>query len=178
MAVLELGDQFALEGLSLGGKLLEHLVLGHVTAHDGLLLAGQLKHLLLDLGEVGLLDVLSIGWHHVVIESVLDGGANAELNAGIKLLQRLGEQVGRRMPEGMLAFVGIPFVEIDGCIGCDGACHVPHLVAHLGNEYILCKTRADCLSHLKWRYAILELPNRLVGKSDFDHRITNFYIVY
>lgn len=82
------------------------------------------------------------------------------------------------MPEGMLAFVGIPFIEIDGCIASDGACEVPHLVAHLGNEYILCETWADRLSHLEGRYAILELPYRLVGKSDFDHRITNFYIVF
>ena len=177
LAVLELGDELALEGLALGAELLEHLSLGHVATHDGLLLAGQLHHLLLDLGEVGLLDVLAIGRHDVVVEAVLDGRTDAELDAGIELLQRLGEQVGRRVPEGVLALVGIPLVEIDGGISGDGTCHVPHLVAQLGHEHILCKTRADRLSHLEGRYAILILPDRLVGKSQFDHRITNFYMV-
>ena len=178
MAILKFGNQFALEGLTFGGKLLEHLVLRHVTAHDGLLLAGQFEHLLLDLREVGLLDVLTIGRHYVIVEAILDGRTDTELDAGIEFLQSLGEQVGRRVPERMLALLGIPFVEIDVRIASNGACQVPHFVAHLGNEYILCETWADRLSHLEGRYAVLELPYRLVGKSDFDHRITNFYIVY
>ena len=64
----------------------------------------------------------------VVVESVFNGRADAELDSGEKLLKRFGEKVGRRVPESVFAFGVIPFEKFDCGIFGDGAGDVPLLV--------------------------------------------------
>lgn len=66
---------------------------------------GQLAHLGLDLREVVLRDNLAVGRHHVIEKAVLHSRSESELYAGIQLLERLGQQVGRRVPERVLTLV-------------------------------------------------------------------------
>ncbi len=121
-AILQiLRDVLHLVLLSSGLKLLDGIGLRHFAADDGLILLGELLHLSLYLGEVVFRDGLTLGRHHIVEETILDGRAEAELDAGIQLLQRLGKQVGRRVPEGVLAFVVVELIQFDGSVGIDGA---------------------------------------------------------
>ena len=110
----------ALVVLTIGLKLLERFGLRHFTAHNCLVLLGQLAHLFLNLGEVVLRNHLTLGGHNVIEESILYGRTEAELDARIELLERLGEQVGRGVPEGVLTLFVLKLVKRDGRIGSDG----------------------------------------------------------
>ena len=110
----------ALVVLTIGLELLERFGLRHFTAHNGLVLLGQLAHLFLNLGEVVLRNHLTLGGHNVIEEAILYGRTEAELDAGIELLERLGEQVGRGVPEGVLTLFVLKLVKRDGRIGSDG----------------------------------------------------------
>src|SRR5690606_13186107 len=106
------------------------------AALEELVLAGQLQHLLLDGREV--LDrelprtVLGLAEVDVVVEPVLDGRADAELDAGVERLQRLGHEVGRGVPERVPAALVVPrqHLERDGLpvgVVLDGAVEVADL---------------------------------------------------
>ena len=110
----------ALVVLTIGLELLERFGLRHFTAHNCLVLLGQLAHLFLNLGEVVLRNHLTLGGHNVIEETILYGRTEAELDAGIELLERLGEQVGRGVPEGVLTLFVLKLVKRDGRIGSDG----------------------------------------------------------
>ncbi len=121
-AVLQIGDQFDLVGVVLLGEGLQRVGLRDLRADQRLLLAGELRHFVFDSGEIGLGD----GHRriHVVVEAVLDGGADAELDARIERFERFGQQVRRGVPEGVLALGVVPLVEFYGGILLDGAGHV------------------------------------------------------
>ena len=80
----------ALVCLTVSLEFLQGISLGNLLADDGLLLARQLTHFVLNCGEVALLDHLSVGQQHVIEETVLYGRTKAELNARIQLLQCFG----------------------------------------------------------------------------------------
>ena len=63
-------------------------------AHEGLVALHDLGHLLLDGGEVVGRDGYALGQGEVVEEAVLGLGAEADLGAGVELLNRLGHHVG------------------------------------------------------------------------------------
>jgi hypothetical protein len=54
--------------------------------------------------------------HHIVEETCLNSGTEAELDAGIEFLQSLGKQVGRSVPEGVLTLVVVELIKFDGGI--------------------------------------------------------------
>ena len=84
----------------------------------------------------------------VVVETVLDGGSDTELHAGIQLLQRLGQQVCRAVPESVLAFRIIPFEQFYPGVSLHRACQVPFLAVDLSSQNVGRKTRADALGYL------------------------------
>ncbi len=135
VAVLQLGDELALVFLATVAEELEGVGLRDVSAHDGLLLLGQLEHLLLDFGEVGRGELV-VTRVDVVIETVFDSGTDAELHAGIQLLESFGKQVGRRVPEGVLAFGVLPLVQTQCRVLGDGTAEVPFFVIDCGGEHV------------------------------------------
>ena len=133
-AVLEVRDQFDLVLVALFGEGRQRLGLGDFAADQRLLVAGQLRHLVLDGRQVGLGD----GHRriHVVVESVFDGRSDAELDARVERLEGLGQQVRRGVPESVLALFVVPFVESDRSVGFDRARHVHRRAVYRGRERV------------------------------------------
>ena len=140
-AVLEvLLDVLALIGLSSSLELSQAVGLAYFLAYNGLVLVGQLEHLVFNLLEVAFANLFSVGKQHIVEESVLDGGTEAELNARIELLQSLGEEVGTGVPEGVLALFVLELIELDACVGVDGTVEFRGFAIHATGNDILCQT--------------------------------------
>ena len=162
----------ALVGLTVGLELLQRVGLRDISAHDGLVFLGQFEHLSLDFGEVVLRDHLSFGRHDVIEEAVLDGRSEAELNAGIKLLQGFGKQMRRRVPEGVLALFVLKLVECNRRVFVDGAVQFYGLTVNPARYNVAGESRRDALCDLQTGDALFIRANRPVRKSDFNH-VTN-----
>ena len=63
--------------------------------------------------------------------------------------ESLGEEVGRRVPESVLAFGIFPFEQLDCGVVIDGTADIPFLIIDFGCQYILGQTRAYALGDLK-----------------------------
>jgi hypothetical protein len=123
--VLQVADQLAFVGVALFGEVPERVGLRDLGAHQRLLLTCELRHLGLDAGQVGFGD--GDGGIHVVVESVFDGGADTEADARIEGLERLGQQMRRRVPESVFALGIVPFEEFDSRILLDGTLEIDDL---------------------------------------------------
>ena len=82
MPVLQLGNQLALISFSPLAKHLQGISLRDVPTHHWFLPGSQFHHLLFNDRQVGLLDG-RLARIHVIIETVLNGGTYAELDARI-----------------------------------------------------------------------------------------------
>ena len=120
VTVFKVIDELALQALALVAEELQCVGLADVGTHDVLVLLHEFHHLLFNLGEVSV-GQRGVTGVDVIIETVLDGRANTELHAGVQLLQGLGQQVRRRVPEGMLALGVFPLEELDIAIHTNGA---------------------------------------------------------
>ena len=121
-AILQvLVDMLALIFLSVGTESGKGIGFGYLLAHHRLVFLGQFFHLCLDFREVILRDGHAFRRHHVVEESVFHGRSETELYARIEFLECLGQQVSRRMPEGMLAFLVLKLEQGDGGIDVNRA---------------------------------------------------------
>ncbi len=105
----------------------------------------------------------------VVIESVFNRGADAELDAGEELLESFGEQVSGAVPEGVFAFGVVPFEKAEGSVIGHGAAEVPLLTVDRCGEHVLCQPGADRLSYLQRGNARFELLDAPVGECNIDH---------
>ena len=164
-------DMFALVGLTVGSKLLQGISLSHLTAHHRLLLASQFLHLVLDLSEVAFPDLLAIRQQHIIEEAVLDGRTESELDARIELLQSLSQQVCAGVPEGVLTFLILPFVEGKGSILHDGTVQLHCLPIHTAADDATCQGRRDALGNFESCHALLIRANRAVWKCNVNHFI-------
>ena len=124
MTVLELGNQFTFIFFSPVAEKLERVGFGNVGTDNLGLTAGEFKHLVLDFCKIIRSDGVACGVD-VIIETVFNGRADAEFHAGIEFLQRLGKEVGRRVPESMLALGVVPFEKFQGRVGADGTRKIP-----------------------------------------------------
>ena len=169
-AVLEiLLDVLTLVGLTVGSKLLQSVGLSHLLANHGLFLRSQFLNLSLNLGEVALLDALAVLQQHIIEETILDSGAETELNARIQFLQRLSQQVGRCVPEGVLTLFIVKLVERNRCILVDRTVQLYCLTVYTTAYHAACESRRDALSNLKTSYALLIRTNRSVWESNVNH---------
>ena len=91
-AVGKFADELALVLVTSLLEVLESVGLGHVLTDEVLLFAGQLKHPLLDLGEISVGD-LTAAQIHIIVESVLDGRPDTELDTREYVLKSLRHQV-------------------------------------------------------------------------------------
>ena len=166
-AVLEPLDQFYLILVAFLGVGLHRVGLAYFASRDGLLGPGQLLHFLFDFRQVALGD--RGRGVHVVVESVLDARADAELDARVERFERFGHQVGRRVPECLLAFGVFPFVQLDLRVGDDGTVQVHDFAVDRGRQHFLSQTRADAFGDLHRRRPLGVLTNAAVGESHFNH---------
>ena len=159
MPVLQLGYQLAFIRLSFVAKSLEGIGFGDGVLYYLLFLRAELHHLRLDSGKIGILDNHSLGGHDVVIETVLDGRTDTELDTRIEFLQRLRHEVGRGMPEGMFRLRVVPFMQLDSRIPGNRVVELYDLVIDTCAEDLLRQTRADALCYLQRRDAALILTD-------------------
>ena len=138
--MLPLVDVLALVGLTCCTEQGEAVGLAYLLAYNRFVLTGKLEHLVLNLLEVAFADLLSIGKQHIIEEAVLDGGTEAELDAGIKFLQSLSKQVGACVPEGMLTLFVLELIELDACISINGAIQFCRLTVHATGNNVLGQT--------------------------------------
>ena len=110
MSVFELCNKFVFIGLPVIAEEFERVVLRYALAHKGFLAGNELLHLLLDFREIAFADADALRRHHVVVETVFNGGADTELRAGPKFLHGFCHEVGRGVPKGVLAFCVVPFI--------------------------------------------------------------------
>jgi len=97
LARRDAGDDLGLVGLADALEVGDGLVARQHRAHDLLVLLRELRHLGLDRREVLGRERALVG--EVVIEAVLDDRADRDLRVGEQLLDRIGQQVGRRMAD-------------------------------------------------------------------------------
>ena len=72
--------------LTLVAKLLEGVSLGDIGLFELLFLSAELHHLLLNSGEVAILNDLPFGGINIVVETVFNSGPDTELNTRIEFL--------------------------------------------------------------------------------------------
>ena len=159
----------ALVVLAVGLELLECVGLGDILPHHGLIPLGQLHHLGFYLGKIVLGDDIAGLRHHVIEETILNGGAKTELYARIKLLQSLGQKVSRRVPKGMLALFILKLVELYGGILVDRTVQLYGLAIDPARYNVAGESRRYALSDLQTRDSLLVFANGAVGESDFYH---------
>ncbi len=157
VTVLKLADQLALVLLVALAKHFHRIGFCYVGSDNGLFLLGEFSHLGLDLGEVGGGYGVTVGVD-VVVESVFNGRAYAELHARVELLESFGEKVGRTVPESVLAFRVIPLEEFYFGVVIDGAAYVPFFAVDGGRKNVLGQARAYAFGNLQRSRAGFVLP--------------------
>ena len=183
MSVLKLRNEFAFICLSFRSELLQCVCFRDSLLAELLFLSAELHHLGFDSREVRVFDGLSFGWHHIVIETILDSRTNTELDTRIELLQRLGHEVRRGMPESMLSLSIVPLMQFDSTIGGEGLIEFHYLkllcviVFDRSHKDILRQTSADRFSHLERGNSTLVLTDSSVRELNFNHidKPTNVY---
>ncbi len=90
-------DDLGLEVLADRLEVRDRVVARHRAPRHGLVLFRELGHLRLDRGEILRRERALV--REVVVEAVLDDGADRHLRVGKELLDRVGEQVRRRMAD-------------------------------------------------------------------------------
>ncbi|CCY16785.1 uncharacterized protein BN773_00858 [Prevotella sp. CAG:755] len=169
MAVFQFLNQFVLVGLSTVSEKFQSICFRDVAAHKGLLTLLELGHLLFDGLEVAFLDDNALGGHHVVIETAFNGRSDAELNAGIEFLQGFRHEVGRSVPKGMLAFLVVPLVKLDGRVVRDGTVQFHGFTVDAARQDILCQAWRNAFCNLQASHAAFVFTDRTVRKGDLYH---------
>ncbi len=160
-----------LDELALVRLLLERvprLELVELGALEGLLLGDDLAHPLFDGLEVfrreRATDV------EVVVEAVLDGGADAELGHREQVLDRLGHHVGRRVTQDVQRFGALVGDDLDRIAVGDRLVHVGELPVDLRRDRGLAEARSDGGGNVENRRALGNRFRAAVGKRHGDLR--------
>ena len=167
-AVLKLVYEFHLVLVAFCGEVLQGVSLAYVNSLVLFLAGCEFQHLLLDLGKVGICDLLAAEVH-VVIKSVLDGRADTKLDSGVQGLQSLCHKMGRGVPENPLGVVAVPLEQRYRSVLVDRAVQIVHNPVHLGGQNFGCKAGADALSNFVSGYSFYKWLYRSVWKCYVDH---------
>ena len=164
-------DDLGLVGLAHGAEMRHRLVTRQDAARNRLVLLRELAHLRFDGGKVLGRERALVG--KVVVEAVLDDRADRHLRVGKQLLDRIGEQVRRRVAD-ELQTVGVllgddreALVVIDREAGVDEL--AARARADAAAERGLGQARADRGGDGFDRHRPGEFSARAVGKLDRDH---------
>ena len=136
-------------------------------ASHGLVAGHDLPHSFLDSLEVVGGERLVAG--EVVVEAVLDGGPDGDLRLGMKLLDRLGEDV-RRVVAQEVEPVGLGSGDDGGAgIRLDDGGEIAQLPVQPHGDRVAGKPLADGLGKLEPGHRPVELADGPVGKRDVRH---------
>ena len=124
-----------LELVGLGGLLGAGVVIADLPAHEGLALADDPPHLLLEGLEV--LGGERLGDVEVVVEAVGDGRADAQLGLGVDALDRLREDVGRAVAEDRETVGAGDLDRLDRLPVGEGGREVPQLAVDAEGDHLL-----------------------------------------
>ena len=160
-----LGDELQLVGL------LSHELLGlglvQLKALDGVGLLDDLVHLGLELGQLlraeGRLDI------DVVVEAVINGRADGQLGLGVEALDRLGQDMGGGVVEGLLAVRVLKGQDLQGAVGVQNGAQVADLAVYPGGTGGLVEAGAELLGDIHHGYACFKLLDGAIFQCDMDH---------
>ena len=163
------GNQLALHGLI--AVQLEPFFLGHVLPLVGQVLRLQFPHFLLDFFEV--LGRECLRPLEVVIKSVFDGGADAELGFREQFEHGRRQQVGGRMAI-HLERLGIPGLQdLHSGVGFERTVQIPQIAIDPGDQRVIGQPGADGARDIDRRRARRDTLDTSVGKRDL--KITHGY---
>ncbi len=146
----------------------ERLLRSELQPLEGLVGGDQLAHLRLDALEVLVLERLSTGELEVVVEAVLDRRADREGRSGPEIENRLCQEMGGRVPDGVEAAFAVGHHDLNpGPVGEPGT-EVPLLAVDHRYERIPAQPRADRRSEIRCRGSVLQDPRGSVGEDHLD----------
>ena len=148
-------------------EVLDGIVARHFRAHDRLVLLREFRHARLDGGQVLGRERALV--REVVVEAVLDDRTDRHLRVGEQFLDRVGEQVRRRVADDVEA-LGI-LVGDDGerRVAVDHVRRVDDLAVDLAGERGLGQAGADGCGDGGDRHRGIEVTDRTVGQLDCGH---------
>jgi hypothetical protein len=114
------------------------------------------RHLLFDLLEIVRGERLLAG--EVVVEAVIDDGADRDLGVRVEFLDRLRQHVGGVVADQFQAFRVAVGDDGDRRIALQRADKVPHLAIHLSGEGLLGQGFGNALGHVQRRGAVGIFP--------------------
>ena len=174
MTIFQLGNQLTFVGLASFTKHLQGISLGNIPTDQCLLLGCQFRHLRFNGRKVRLLDD-GFARIYIIVETIFNCRSDTELDARIEFLQRFGKQVGACMPESMLTFLIVPFVEHDRSIVLNRTRQVVSFAIHSASQHILCQPRTYTFCYLQAGYPFVILTNGTIRKSYFYHSSMNYF---
>ena len=177
VAVFQFGNQFTLVSFASVAEHLQSICLGYALAHKLLLACSQFNHFLFDGRQIALFDCHAIPRINVVIESVLNGRTDTELNARIKFLQSLCQQVRACMPESVLALLVFPFIKNEVGIFVYRTIQINRFAVHAAGQYILCQTRTDAFCNLQTGNSVIVFTDGAIRKSYLYHNVQYLSVI-
>ena len=160
-------DDLGLVVLAQALEELHRVVARHLRAHDGLVLLRELRHALLDRGEVLRRERALV--REVVVEAVLDHRTDRHLRVGEQFLDRVGEQVRRRVADDLEALGVLVGDDRDAGVAVDHVRRVDDLAVDLAGQRGLGEAGADGRGDVADGDGAVELTDGAVGKLDGNH---------
>ena len=172
LAFGDAADDLGLVGLAHVLEVLDSLVARQHAARHRLVLGRELRHLLLDGGQVFRRERALVG--EVVEEAVLDHRADRDLGVGEQFLDGVGQQVGRGVADQVEAVGVLGRDDGQRLVALDQVARVDQLrvarLAHAASERGLGQARADGGGDIGHGDRLRELAFGTVGQLDGDHR--------
>jgi hypothetical protein len=163
---VDLLDDVALERLV--GEQREALVAADLVAFERLVLGDDLAHVCLDALEVVLAEVRAVGQLEVVVEAVLDRGADRVLGAGIEVGDGLGHHVRRRVPQHLTTLGRRGDDDLDLRVVVERGAEIDPLAVDPCRERVLGQALADRRGDVRGRAALRDHLLRAVGQRQLD----------
>ncbi len=170
LALGQIADDLGLVGLAHALEVGDRGVAVHLLTADGLVAVDDLAHALLDRGQVVEAERLAAG--EVVIEAVLDVGADGHLGAREQLLHRLGQDVGGVVADDVEGLWGVAAQDLDLAAVIDRPLQIAELAVELDQDGALGEGRGDRGGDVAARDPVGEGTAGAVGKDQVDHGLT------
>ena len=105
----------------------------------------------------------------IVVEAILDGGADGKLGAGEQVLHRLGQDVGSGVIEGALALLILKGEDLHGAVVVQQIAEIRDLAIHQGAAGIAVQAHAQILGKIGDGLGSGQLLDRAIFQGNFDH---------